>query len=539
MPYHSEEDLRLSSFSRASSPLSAAPSINSRASSPLSDAPPSSPEQMIVTPLDDEELSDLPPSDDEFEEPRPAKKRKTGKRQSTSKTLVVKVKGKEKGKAKGKSSGRKANEDDVSDAEDRVSHKKGVLLAYKPEWHDLQNLAWEDDEPSPLYRLPAEVLDRCFGAKSGLGFRDFISLAGVNKFFRNALDDRFFKVVSHASSILCGQQCEICKERHFGDRPFSHVRDCYTPKPPPQRWINRQPTHYIPRGPRASWTRAQYTVYKEEQSVWRQTIKAEEADLAKVMAKHAKACRRDAKASVKVNYYNRRVLAVIDGRLNGEPAVEKDDRRMPVSQGLRTPSTGAGSSAMANAMGSQGSEERETESPDVVKVELDAPTISVSIPDTEPWVVPDTDDEDLDFVPMITYDDCGDPEVHDFWPSKHRRIVAKLVNEPRISKTEAMRQFKVTEAELITLRHVLVPNPMNGKQPQQIFMRAAVEALAYRSHGGAAGHLAHLARAKARADKALETRRKNGTIQKKRKIGCSCPVIKDLLGYSFRDHRWW
>ena len=32
--------------------------------------------------------------------------------------------------------------------------------------------------------------------------------------------------------------------------------------------------HYVPDGPRSSWTKAQYTIYKEEQAAWRRNRKA-------------------------------------------------------------------------------------------------------------------------------------------------------------------------------------------------------------------------------------------------------------------------
>ena len=83
------------------------------------------------------------------------------------------------------------------------------------------------------------------------------------------------------------------------------------------------------------------------------------------------------------------------------------------------------------------------------------------------------------------------------------------------------------------------------------YSTAAVECLALRAHGGQAGHKAHLwvifagmsitdlfrAQLEVRAEKAHATRKKNGTLKKKKR-GCSCP-FQSYGGEKYQQHAWW
>ncbi|WVW81679.1 hypothetical protein I302_103674 [Kwoniella bestiolae CBS 10118] len=96
-----------------------------------------------------------------------------------------------------------------------------------------------------------------------------------------------------------------------------------------------------------------------------------------------------------------------------------------------------------------------------------------------------------------------------FWGSEYRKKAVHDAHLRYIGKSEAIREFKVSEAELLCLKHMLVPNSMNRKCPQQVFWYSAVEALAYRAHGGPIGHREYVKRWQTTNDKNMNTRKKN------------------------------
>lgn len=105
----------------------------------------------------------------------------------------------------------------------RKGAKDTVLRAKAAVWRDLPD--WGDRVDSPLLELPGEILDMCFGADQDLAvsprggstgtcpsregkltrqLRDWVSLAGVNRFFRERLDDDFFHVCFASPSGAVG-----------------------------------------------------------------------------------------------------------------------------------------------------------------------------------------------------------------------------------------------------------------------------------------------------------------------------------------------
>lgn len=93
------------------------------------------------------------------------------------------------GKGKGKS--KHCSDTGVSGQTGAKSTKKR-LVAKEAEWNDIPD--WGGRTDTPLFKLPNDILDRCFGVRKELEFRDYISLAGTCRFFRHQLNDRFFDV---------------------------------------------------------------------------------------------------------------------------------------------------------------------------------------------------------------------------------------------------------------------------------------------------------------------------------------------------------
>ncbi|BGP37078.1 hypothetical protein JCM10449v2_000982 [Rhodotorula kratochvilovae] len=103
-------------------------------------------------------------------------------------------------------------------------------------------------------------------------------------------------------------------------------------------------------------------------------------------------------------------------------------------------------------------------------------------------------------------------------------LAAEKVATQRITKTTAKDQYKVNDTQLAQLTPKLKRNPhARGAAPMQLFVEAAVEALALRVHGGVVGHAELLKKRAASAAKAAQTKRAkaNGTWvppTKKRKL---------------------
>jgi hypothetical protein len=93
--------------------------------------------------------------------------------------------------------------------------------------------------------------------------------------------------------------------------------------------MRTKPKTYTPRGERSTWSQAQYTVYKEEQRFCREKQWAVRKPLLDSIVKEFK------EASTKRQWMKegggrRTVLAKVAGRKNGQPAVMKDKKGLPI-----------------------------------------------------------------------------------------------------------------------------------------------------------------------------------------------------------------
>ena len=281
--------------------------------------------------------------------------------------------------------------------------------------------------------------------------------------------------------------------------PFSqHIEDWGIPPN-----IRQQPTrdHYIPRGERATWTRSQYEVYKEEQLQWKERVrhdkevKSLEAEKAASLLRHSFAKK---PRHVQDGRFHRLVSAVVSGRRNGEAAIPKGSDRLPTvinpvagpqpyESGRYVPNFGvilknsleqdtwadlSTSTSTCEDIFEKG-EIRSQKFQDIVKYDAGCRQRSGSkLHDTErkpdsvrrvrqttpkeekvvvlsndqaasSWVVPDTDSEsevgdDIDF----EYDSSGEKVIH-CWTSEWRVSVARCVNRKMIRRI--VRPFKASK----------------------------------------------------------------------------------------------
>ncbi|WVQ85211.1 hypothetical protein IAT38_007376 [Cryptococcus sp. DSM 104549] len=72
---------------------------------------------------------------------------------------------------------------------------KKVIRAREVNWGDIPD--WQGSDACPLLDMPFEVLELCFGLNENLGLtpRDYLSLAGVSRFFRNQLTTQIFCIL--------------------------------------------------------------------------------------------------------------------------------------------------------------------------------------------------------------------------------------------------------------------------------------------------------------------------------------------------------
>ena len=274
-----------------------------------------------------------------------------------------------------------------------------------------------------------------------------------------------------------------------GEKPFSRtVKDIYS-APGDCCIANTDKKgrflHYVPRLSRKKWTREQYTVYKEEKREFylsavkrtKKKIKAVDAEMAGLRRTKQRW------ETVHINGVNRHVLATVEGRRDGEKAVKKDDKGLP----LAADSDGEGDSdndgTLIARRGQLGN--GETGEPRRVRKMRLNQQLKADIAKAvkaEEWGVPDTDEETDEVVQEFKslrvrkYDEYGHAVVHDCWPSQWRAIIAEEVRESKINLTvcsglgllsvsdgnrkadiqTAMRDYRVQRSELITLKHWLV-----------------------------------------------------------------------------------
>lgn len=181
---------------------------------------------------------------------------------------------------------------------------------------------------------------------------------------------------------------------------------------------------YVPRGPRESWTKWQYTVYKEEKAIYAEEERVRRLELAEHNARRAEKARAGRRILTGNGY--KVILAEVKGRENGEEAVPLDPATgLPVLPKAEPPVTAtrlkkaAKDVKRAPKLSEEGA--RLWEAARVPRWLRD--------PAGE-WVVPDTDGEDElgpDDSPM--YDEKGAVMPDDYWPSKWRKLIAEEVND--------------------------------------------------------------------------------------------------------------
>ena len=93
--------------------------------------------------------------------------------------------------------------------------------------------------------------------------------------------------------------------------------------------MRTKPKAYTPRGERSTWSQAQYTVYKEEQRFCREKRWAVRKPLLDSIVKEFKEASTK-RQWMKEGYSRRTILAKVAGRKNGQPAVKKDKKGLPI-----------------------------------------------------------------------------------------------------------------------------------------------------------------------------------------------------------------
>ncbi|WWD05946.1 hypothetical protein V865_004031 [Kwoniella europaea PYCC6329] len=399
------------------------------------------------------------------------------------------------------------------DEEPRKKKGRKPLLAKRVEWSDIPD--WTGRKGCPLLELPREILDLCFGlaVDVGLSMRDYISLAGVCRLFRHRMTDKVFK------ELYCAAE----GNGRVTKPSATHSHRIFTSTSPPEWQYPKKERfayplnsdHYKPRGPRSHWTEAQYTIYKEEQYYWRSKHRLDKAaqekrdqDYKRRIYGRVEDDERE-QTSVQLGGMNRRIIGRVRGRENGEPPVWKDDNGKPDEEyyleikkkddnSLTTKKEQKSSGIMPTKVPESFSKRLKKKIKDIRSKTIGGV-----------WKTPvesDDDDHEEDYdVRQSTSKDASKV----MWASEYRKKAVQAAHSKHIGKSEAMREFKITDAELLCLKHMLVPNSMNKKSPQQIFWYSAVEALAYRSHGGPIGHRLHVQRWHTMNEKNLSTRRNN------------------------------
>jgi hypothetical protein len=92
-----------------------------------------------------------------------------------------------------------------------------------------------------------------------------------------------------------------------------------------------------------------------------------------------------------------------------------------------------------------------------------------------------------------------------YWCALPRSLVVALVNGPCVTKGDAKKVFKISEAYLLSVPQTRRPSGRSG------WRVSTLQSLALRRFGGAAGHMEHKEKLERAYLKGLETRRQNGT----------------------------
>ncbi|ODN75483.1 hypothetical protein L202_06616 [Cryptococcus amylolentus CBS 6039] len=363
-------------------------------------------------------------------------------------------------------------------------------------------------DQATLLSLPREVLDVCFGTTIDLGLqmRDYVALAGVSRYFRLCLDDQVFQELYLASrpKYVDG---DASGRKYVSERIFSRNVPNWS-VPPPQRSfkaLDKLSLSLPPHDSGSDQDKKLRSAYEQIYARCRQVYQEGKDEIARQQRERVLAKR--VVKRVVVDGVSRAVLAAVPGRKNGEVEGEKDENGIPQHLSAGT-STRSGVPSLPLE-----TDPKEAWRPwklklkklyrqmqqliidhrDMKPVHVDDILLGGAAPSTTLWIKysPET----------------GEKLPHDYYPSPWRTRAAEVVASKWISKSEAIRTFKVGEGEMACLKHFLVFNSLNPKLPAKVFSLAAVQALALRSHGGPIGHHDHVIKSRAKAFKSIITRR--------------------------------
>ncbi|ORX35031.1 hypothetical protein BD324DRAFT_652750 [Kockovaella imperatae] len=292
-----------------------------------------------------------------------------------------------------------------------------TVYARVPKWDDIPD--WGDSTRCHLMELPNEILDLCFGFIEGetdLVTADYVALAGCSRFFRHCLDDDFFFEICHHSRMDLPQ----------------------LPQPP----VN---AFYTPSGDRSTWTDAQVEVHDMERRQWQLTTLQNALNIRVCQLKRQ--FHRSTTTS-SVLFRGTKALAIIDGRIAGQPSEDGKEE-----ENIEAAATRLWAHATDPADNKKYAEE-------VLHTEIEQSAkrlwAKATDPNTRLMAIaktllddPDADVEEQEYPFVVRYNQDGQALPHDYWPSKWRNRAAESVNAEWITKSDAMREFKVTEAELI------------------------------------------------------------------------------------------
>ena len=254
---------------------------------------------------------------------------------------------------------------------------------------------------------------------------------------------------------------------------------------------------YVPPGPRYLWTEAMHWVHEEERMKWR------EAEAEKIFKSEAQLAEQREERRINSSYFNSprglgSILAMIPGREDGQANVQKDRKGIPLKVQIPMPQKDGTEESHVEVAAARlwasvtGRPIDECPDPNAVaraarklwnstiwaidKKKILHERVKKSI--ASPYSDPPIDDKDLPF--KIDYDYYGRKVPFDYWPSDHREAAAEHVNSMFLNKTvsslisvvfgltsqrNAISKYKVSEAELISLRHFLVVSWMCDVPP--------------------------------------------------------------------------
>ncbi|WWC85707.1 uncharacterized protein L201_000573 [Kwoniella dendrophila CBS 6074] len=401
---------------------------------------------------------------------------------------------------------------------------KKPLLARQVEWNDIPSWAGRDD--CPLLELPGEILDLCFGTSisNGLTLRDYVSLAGVCRFFRHQMTNTVFSELYYNS--------EAGKKSGMNPPRTKHSESLFTRtvladwKYPKKEKITypKLSYGYIPRGERSSWDEADYIVYKKEQSFARLKYRLRVEIDRRHEIERKTILKNILPKTVFVGTQCRSIMGRVRGRMAGQPPVQKKEDGIPEEPFYLDINEKDGynddrdkDKAMNNANYAPPTDISKYAKRRIAQKVAQVKSTTIG----GIWETPETDPEDNEEEDEEEEGDDKDKSKGKnditYWPSVYREKAVEAIHSTHIGKSEAIKEFRITEAEFLCLKHILVANPMNRRAPQQIFWRAAVEALAYRSHGGPFGHQQHIQRSETIIEKGRNTRQRN--IEKAKEEG--------------------